>query len=546
MDFLRWPTPLARRAQPPLAASLASERAPAAPLAVAAGWRSAAVTIAFAVVGFGVVFHHEARVAFDTWIGTTAYNHCFLILPLIGFLLWERRAIFAVVSPQPAFWPLAALPFLSAIWLAAAVLDINEGCQFVVVAMFEVLLLAILGLRAFKLLLAPLLFLFFLVPSGEFLIPPLQKVTADITVHGLQLLQVPVYREGFMIEIPEGRFEIAEACAGLRFLIASIVFGFFFSVVMYRRPWKRAAFIVLSLIVPVGANGLRALGTIYLGHLEGSAAAVEADHILYGWVFFSLVILLLIVIGTRFADADAPPPAIAPANAGRSLSWRCAAAGTAGLLLAVAGPAYGGVLNDRFQASVLPLAQLSDPAPPWHPVAGEPAWSPMIRGGAERDWLQSFAEPGSADAGTVIRYVAVYRLQPIGNALTRGDNRIADDLAWQIASQGTDQIRYGDRTVPVTSTRILGGNRRRLVWSFYVVDGAIASKALDAKLAQAREVLLRGASFAAYVAISASEDDPALPARRQLEAFVQGNHSLLAELEALSVGRAASADRGGK
>jgi exosortase A len=546
MDFLRRPTALARRAQSPVAASVATERAAAAPLVIAAGWRSAAIMSACAVLGFGVVFHHEARVAFDTWIGTTAYNHCFLILPLIGFLLWERRAIFTVVSPQPTFWPLAALPLLSAIWLAAAVLDINEGRQLVVVTMFEVLLLATLGLRAFKLLLAPLLFLFFLVPSGEFLIPPLQKVTANITVHGLQLLQVPVYREGFMIEIPEGRFEIAEACAGLRFLIASIVFGFFFSVVMYRRLWKRAAFIVLSLVVPVGANGLRALGTIYLGHLEGSAAAVEADHILYGWVFFSLVILLLIVVGTRFADADGPPPAVAAAAAPRGLSWRCAAVGTAGLLLAVAGPAYGAVLNDRFQASVLPLARLSEPAPPWHPVSGEPAWSPMIRAGAEHDWLQSFAEPRSADSGTVIRYVAVYRLHPIGNALTRADNRVADDLAWQTAAQGTEEIRYGDHRVPVTSTQIVSGSRRRLVWSFYIVDGTVASAPLNAKLLQAQEVLLRGASFAAFVAISASADDPEVPARRQLETFVQANSSLFGQLEALSLGRAASADRGGK
>ena len=100
-----------------------------------------------------------------------------------------------------------------------------------------------------------------------------------------------------MIEIPEGPFEIAEACAGLRFLIASIVFGCFFAVVMYRSPLRRTLFILMSIFVPIFANGLRALGIIVLAHLEGNASAVAADHVLYGWLFFTLVIMILIGIG---------------------------------------------------------------------------------------------------------------------------------------------------------------------------------------------------------------------------------------------------------
>src|SRR5205823_14257469 len=94
--------------------------------------------------------------------------HCFLILPLAGFVLWERRAVIASVSPRPVLWPLLLMPLLSAVWLIAAVLDIQEGRQLAMVAMFEVVILTVLGLRLFWLLLAPLLFLFFLVPSGGF------------------------------------------------------------------------------------------------------------------------------------------------------------------------------------------------------------------------------------------------------------------------------------------------------------------------------------------------------------------------------------------
>src|SRR5260370_17155962 len=112
-----------------------------------------------------------------------------------------------------------------------------------------------------------------------------------------------------MIEIPEGSFEVAEACAGWRFLIASSVFGCFFAVLMYQSLIRRALFIILSVAVPIAANGLRALGIIVLAHLEGNAAAVEADHVLYGWLFFTLVILTLIAIGMMFPQkTDHPAP----------------------------------------------------------------------------------------------------------------------------------------------------------------------------------------------------------------------------------------------
>jgi exosortase A len=260
----------------------APNRQPIVSSSLAPGWWPALILIGGASLVFGVVFRQEIAGAVRVWIDSTAYNHCFLVLPLAGFLLWERRSVISSLSPYPALWPLLMMPLLSAIWLLAAVLDIQEGRQLAMVAMFQTVLLTALRSYLYRQLLAPFLFLFFLVPSGAFLVPSLQTITADIAIAGLQFFHIPVFSDGYMIEIPEGPFEIAEACAGLRFLIASIVFGCFFAVVMYRSFVKRALFILVSVVVPIVANGLRALGIIILAHLEGSAAAVEADHVLYG------------------------------------------------------------------------------------------------------------------------------------------------------------------------------------------------------------------------------------------------------------------------
>jgi len=490
---------------------------PIAKSSIAPGWQLSLAFIGIAAVVFGIVFGSDIRGAVRVWMASTAYNHCFLILPLLGFLLWERRVVIAGVSPHPSFWPLVLMPVLSALWLIAAVLDIQEGRQLLVVAMFEVVLLVALGPRLFWLLLAPLLFLFFVVPSGAFLVPSLQKITADISVAGLHALGIPVFSDGFIIEIPEGTFEVAEACAGLRFLIASAVFGCFFAVVMYRSFLRRALFIILSITVPIAANGLRALGIIVLAHLEGSAAAVEADHILYGWFFFTLVIMILIAIGMLFAQKIDRRAPVASAGWSKSPTWRFATSIPAAALLALAGPAYAARLDALYPQHPLPPPQTPVVSAPWHLVPDVGAdWRPAVVG-ADREFVEVFQKPGS---DLVTRYVALYRLRVVGNSLTRTGNRVADDIRWHIVGYGRTETTLAGAQAAVASTEIVSGQHHRLVWSFYVLDGRTAVGLMEAKLLQARAVLLGRAPLAAFVAVSASMDDPNNPAEWQLARFL--------------------------
>ncbi|HEY1260097.1 MAG TPA: exosortase A [Stellaceae bacterium] len=502
---------------------------PIARSVAARSWRAALVAIGLAALVFGIVFRTEIAAAVRVWIESTAYNHCFLIIPLTGFLLWERRSTIRAVTPRPTLWPVALMPLISLVWLVAAVLDINEVRQVAVMAMFEVVLLSALGTRVFRQLLAPLLFLFFLVPMGAFLVPTLQKITADITVAGLHALHIPVFSDGNMIEIPEGTFEIAEACAGLRFLVASSVFGCFFAILMYRSRLRRAIFIALSVAVPIGANGLRALGIIWLAHLEGSAAAVEADHVLYGWLFFSVVILILIAIGTAFAEKPGsrsepllPVPPASPAPR------RLATVISAAVLLAMIGPAYAARLDSAAPAGLLRAAAGPEVGKPWQPVANAAAiWQPKIHG-ADRQFLDAFEEPGS---GVIVRYLALYRLRAVGNRLTNSENRVADDRSWQVARQSSSDVLLDGRKVNVTSTEIVHQSYRRLVWSFFVVDGEITASLLKAKLLQARATLLDRSPVAAFVAVSANMDDSGHDAKDRLAAFFAANRPLAQYLD---------------
>jgi EpsI family protein len=345
----------------------------------------------------------------------------------------------------------------------------------------------------------------------------LQKITADITVAGLHLLNIPVFSDGLMIEIPEGSFEVAEACAGLRFLIASTVFGCFFAILMYRSFIRRTLFIMLSVAVPIAANGLRALGIIVLAHLEGSAAAVEADHVLYGWVFFTLVILILVAVGMTFAQKSNRPVPAGSAGFYKASPWRFAMTIFAAVLLALAGPAYAARLDALYPPAPLPHARAPFVTPPWQIISdAKPSWRPAVSG-ANREFLDELQEAGS---GIVIRYVALYRLRAIGNSLTTTENRLVDNLQWHLAEWGSTTVSLHGHKTPVTTAEIVSGQRRRLVWSFYVVGGRITAGLIETKLLQARAVLLESEPVAAFVAISASMDDLSDPAKEQLTRFL--------------------------
>lgn len=299
------------------------------------------------MLALGALFWPECQAAVSVWIASTAYGHCFLVIPMALYLAWERRDALADNSARPALrFAFLAIP-VAAAWFAAERLGIMEGRQLAAVAALEVMVLTVIGWPLFRVLLAPLAFLVFLVPFGAFVTPTLQSVTAHITEIGLNLLRIPNYVTDFTIEIPEGTFYVAEACAGLRFLIAAVAFGVFYALLNYRSPGRRIAFIAASIVVPIIANGLRALGIVVLGHVLGSAEAAVADHIIYGWVFFSFVMVLLVLAGMPLQEhaaprASGPVPASVPASAP---GWRTSLACTIALVLTALGPAAARVLD---------------------------------------------------------------------------------------------------------------------------------------------------------------------------------------------------------
>jgi exosortase A len=418
----------------------------------------------------GVVFGHEVLAAIGIWTRSTAYGHCFLVLPIVFWLLWERREVFAVLAPRPEIWPAGVAILLVPLWMTADFLGIMEGRQLALVGFVELLLMAAVGWRMWWALSAAFLYLFFLVPFGAFVTPILQQFTAAFIVDGLRIFRIPFEANSFQITIPEGSFYVAEACAGLRFLIAAIAFGVLYAVTMFRSPWRRAAFIAVSCVVPVVANGVRGLGIVLLGHVLGSAQAGAADHLIYGWVFFSAVILALALVGLPFREAPARVPA---ARGGRGFSFRQLAGCAGVVLVALAGPALAAmVAGDGGQPRVAAVPAVDLPA------------GCLKRGSETFGPVRSDAFLCGDQRLTVTTTVLGRRSNP-ASILETARLEASAGLQGEVDSE---VVRLGGAPWVVMSGRDLGGAAAYAVW----VDGRQSVGGLRDRVAMARDMFSEG------------------------------------------------------
>lgn len=275
-----------------------------APSAVVHAWTLALARLALASGAVGALTFADWREMAHQWWDIDTYGHILLIPFVLAWLVWLRRAELARIAPA-GWWPglvwtLAGL----ALWFAGRAGEINLVAQGGAVIAMQGAAMAMLGLRAALVLAFPLAYALFLVPFGDEIVPPLQDLTARMTVGLTHLSGVPATIDGYFIDTPAGRFVVAEECSGVKFLIAMIALSTLAAGTAFESWRRRALFVAGAALVSVLANGVRAWGTIYVAQHVGIERAGGFDHIVYGWVFFALVIAAVLAAGWRWFERE--------------------------------------------------------------------------------------------------------------------------------------------------------------------------------------------------------------------------------------------------
>ena len=476
----------------------------------AVAWRTETLAIVLALFVLTGVYWSTVTSITEIWERSGTFAHGFAVPLIAGWLVWHMRDRLKYLAIRPAWGAFPLLAGAGFAWLLGNMGEVNSVAQFAFVSMLVLLVPCVAGLAATRAMLFPLGFvLAFTVPMGEFLLPQLMQATADFTVFALRLTGVPVFREGQQLVIPSGQWSVVEACSGIRYLIASLMVGSLYAYLNYRSLWRRIGFVVISGLVPLVANWLRAYMIVMIGHLSGNRLATGVDHIIYGWVFFGVVMALMFWAGSHWHEYHLPEaqkrePDVAPAVA--SPVWMIWLAALMALLLAGL-PKVAELAIQKRQAGtglahIAPLAEI----PGWQmSPGGMTTWQPRFTGAS--DVLHQTYRRGAQDVGL---YVAYYRNQDREHKLVSSTNYLAgvDGAGWTRVAVGSRAASPLTLSVVTTDLRGQGAEPRLTAWYWYWIGGRLTSNEYLAKAYTALSRLLGQGDDAAVVVVYARKGLP--------------------------------------
>lgn len=448
-------------------------------------WQKPLLGLLLATLACITIFWETWSSIVAIWSRSDTFTHGFLVAPISLWLIWTRRNQYrqlrATVSPLGLFG-MACFGF---VWLTADLVHVLVVQQWAVVGVLICSFWAILGNQATSSMIFPILFLFLMVPFGEDFVPFLMEYTATFVVWMLRLTGISVYREGLHFTLTSGNWSVVDACSGIRYLIASITLGLVYAYLNYSSYMKRAWFILASILTPILANGLRAYMIVMIGHLSDMTLATGVDHIIYGWLFFGLVMLLLFYIGSFWQDPSPLP--IPDTNTDSSAVYAYAhfwpLMSTLLLCLAIWPISSIWITSHQSGHLEIPKHLTQPPISQWQPVdAPNWGWEPQFQGVAAN--AKSYLSNGGTMAGI---YVASFDNDTQGGELINSQNVLVEqkNKIWRTIKTSKTPINWpGNNTIEVDESVLNNNQRDLLVLRWYRIGSKNTANTYYAKWLQ--------------------------------------------------------------
>ena len=435
----------------------------------------------------GVAFE-GLRQMVEQWSGREEYSHGFLIPLITAYLIWQRWPELRALKFE-GNWSGSVLVLAGALAFAAGELSsLYVIVQYSFLVMLYGVILSLVGWRAFRLMMVPLLILFFMIPLPNFLYnnlsAQLQLLSSEIGVAVIRLFGISVFLEGNVIDLGTYKLQVVEACNGLRYLFPLTTLGFLMAYFFHAPLWKRVVIFISTVPITVLMNSFR-IGVIGVTvDRWGQEMADGFLHDFEGWVIFMACFgvlfvemwLLMRLTGDKRAlrevfglDPPAPGHGFALALAGPLP--RALLASTAILLVAAVVthvmPARQEVVPARAEFGDFPL-QVSD----WD-GRREKMEQVYVDALKFTDYaLFDYRDP----AGNLINfYVAYYASQRKGESV-HSPRSCLPGGGWEI--QSLDQVAVDDARVggvPLRVNRVLiaYGDQKQLVYYWFQQRGRV-------------------------------------------------------------------------
>lgn len=394
-------------------------------------WTQIVVAIVLAAVAVGL--WASAATLVKHWRENATYGHGLLVVATV--VVWVFRSVRGPFYPPAGsgvFFaaPLALLTFL---WIVALRANLNIVHQMLLPMILLAAVATALGGYTARRLVVPVGFLYFAIPIWDYLLPALQRISVSATETILAATGLPAKINDSLVTIPEGIFEIAEGCSGLRYLIVALALAYAGAALNTLSARRALALASFATVAALAMNWLRIAVVIYAGHLtDMQHYFVSVEHESLGFVLF-LPLLASIVLVARLLARTEPNDGMSVAKA----SDRVAAnSGMSAVLICLAILAVPPLVARMGVVSTPPVIRLG-PFPlaagawlgPYPPSA---AWSPEYLGAVAASRVAYVDSPGT----TAEVYVNLYSSQSQGRELVSYGNALLAPGDWTVSWSG--------------------------------------------------------------------------------------------------------------
>jgi EpsI family protein len=302
----------------------------------------------------------------------------------------------------------------------------------------------------------------------------------------------------------------------VKFLVAMVALGALVANVCFRSWRRRGLFLLACVAVPILANGVRAWGTIYVAEGTSVEFASGMDHVVYGGVFFALVIAAIMAVAWRFFDRRIGEPWFDPralqapgaAPDTEQRIWR--AAGLAAMIAAA--PLLWSSAIVAAGRQEVPAQLLLPQMPGWTRVEapqGRP-WQPHFAG-ADLLGIGHYRDEAGRE---VTLAVALFARQEEGRELVGfGQGAVPPEGEWAWSADAPPPP--GGR-----AERLASHGEQREVVSFYRVGDILTGSNAWVKLETMKVRLIGGPQRAVAVLVSASAAATGGAPREAIDSFV--------------------------
>ena len=244
------------------------------------------------------------------WINSDDYSHGFLIVPICGYIIWQKKRVLKEIPLSTSWWGLSLVVFFLFLYLFAHYGEILTLASFSMVFMFCALVIFFYGLRMFKELLFPLAFLLFMIPFPSQIYSqltiPLQLFVTKVSVWFTANLGMPIYREGNVIHLPDRTMQVAQACSGLRSMLSILPLGAVLAYLTIKSNPMRYILFLSGIPTAIAVNIVRVILLVMAFYYLRFDLTVGSIHTIFGIFIFMLALIILFAIRGILLKWDVP------------------------------------------------------------------------------------------------------------------------------------------------------------------------------------------------------------------------------------------------